>query len=364
MILAADIGGTNARLALFDPRDRPLQPRHELRLAVADFADPAAALARFTADVAAAGDGDALRVDAACLAIAGPVVGTRVALTNSPWVIDAEQTARALGGCPVRLVNDFAAAARGTTVLAADDLFTLQPGDAAPGANRVIIGAGTGLGVAYAIPDGDDWRIVSGEGGHAGFAPRDEAQAELWGYLQRRFGRVEAEHVVSGAGLVRIHDHLAGQRGAVPLGEAAETAEGPAEVTDRAARGDPVAKAALDMFASCYGAIAGDHALAVLAHGGVFVAGGIAPKLTELLAGGDFVAAFAEKAAFRPLMQRMPVHVVTFTDVGLLGAALIALDAFRRDGPRAGGESAGSDAGSAAPSRARQEPPAAKGHEP
>jgi len=326
VILAGDVGGTKTRLALFNHVDAP--PQFEQRYASADFLALEALLERFLADARAA-LGSFAPAQAACFGIAGPVQGLRVPVTNLSWTIDADVLGRAFGFERVRLLNDFAAAAYGIDALGANELATLQEGEPLAGAPRVVLGAGTGLGIAYVVRDAAGDRTVSGEGGHAGFAPTDLDQIALWHYLHERVGRVTLEHVLSGSGLMRIYDFLL-QRGVHVEAPAlrAEMTEGdaPATITRYALeRGDALARAALELFIACYGAAAGDQALNVMARGGVFVAGGIAPKILPQLAAGGFIAAFNDKAAFADVTRRMPVHVVLNERLPLLGAARAAL---------------------------------------
>jgi glucokinase len=295
MILAGDIGGTKSLLALF--ADGAREPAFELRLASAEFADFASLLERFLGEARGA-LGAALRIDAGCFGIAGPVRGEHVRLTNLPWSIDAAPLRSRFGIGRLELINDFAAAAWGVGALRAQDLATLQQGVPVAEAARVVLGAGTGFGVAYVV----NGMPVAGEGGHAGFAPADTEQAALWRFLHEKLGRVQLEDLLSGPGLARINEFVTGAKAS------------PEAVTGRA----------LDLFVACYGAAAGDHALNVMARGGVFVAGGIAPKILPRLAAGGFLAAFNDKGAFAELTQRMPVHVVTNERVGLIGAAVAA----------------------------------------
>jgi len=184
-----------------------------------------------------------------------------------------------------------------------------------------LIGAGTGLGVAFLVGRGSELQVISGEGGHVAFAPADEQQEALWRHLRSSLGRVELEHVLSGAGLARIYLHL---RSIGCFAKSAALGDGdPAAAIARAGieKGDALALAALDLFIACYGAAAGDYALAALARGGVFVAGGIAPKILARLRAGGFMAAFNAKGKFTEAARACPVHVVTNERLGLLGAA-------------------------------------------
>ncbi|MGW8270173.1 MAG: glucokinase [Burkholderiales bacterium] len=325
MILAGDIGGTKTRLALYE--DPAAGPIFEQRYPSADHRALEPLIERFLREAHAA-LGERPAPGAACFGVAGPIVGQRVELTNLPWTVDAGLLARTFTIPRVRLLNDFAAAAYGLELLGADALATLQPGEPRADAPRVILGAGTGLGIAYLIPEASGDRPLSSEGGHTGFAPRTQLEIALWQYLHARVGRVTLEHVLSGGGLMRIYDFLL-QRGPHPESPAlrAELAEGdvPEAVTRHALeRGDTLALAALDLFIACYGAAAGDQALNVMARGGVFVAGGIAPKILSRLSAGGFITAFNDKARFADAARRMPVHVVLDERLPLLGAARAA----------------------------------------
>ena len=324
MILAGDIGGTKALLLLATWRQGRLTPVLERRYAVASFAGFSAMLAHFL-DTCRQHRGRDLRLAGACFGAAGPASENRIQMTNLPWCIDGAAIAAEFGIARVRLVNDFEAAAMGIEALGPGDSEMLQRGEPLAQAPRVVIGAGTGLGVAYALPQGKSYRVVAGEGGHAGFAPADDEQMRLWQALHAQLGRVSVEHVVSGPGLVRIYEFLrAGAPEAAALRESVR-AEGAAAISRHALEhGDLLASRALDLFIACYGALAGDHALAVTARGGVYIAGGIARKNFSRLAAGGFMTAFNAKGAHAHLSARIPVQVVSTERLGLLGAALIA----------------------------------------
>ena len=330
MLVAGDLGGTKALLLLATRRQGRLQPLLERRYAAADYSDFAAMLACFLGECRELRKRE-LRLTAACFGAAGPVAGNCVQMTNLPWRLDARAIAAEFGIGRVHLVNDFEAAAAGVDVLEPGDSVELQRGEPLPQAPRVVLGAGTGLGVAYAFAQGGRWHIVAGEGGHAGFAPADEAQIRLWQALRPGLGRVSAEHVVSGPGLMRIYASLCAESAPGAQPDADLRREGAAAVSRRALDGtDPLALRALDVFLACYGALAGDHALGVLARGGVYIAGGIARQVLGRLRDGGFLSAFCAKGAHAPLMRRMPLCVVTTERLGLLGAATIAANAGRR----------------------------------
>ncbi len=323
MRVAGDIGGTTTRLSLLGAGD----VRFERRFESSAFPAFDALLARFFAEARTA-LGEAPRIDAACFGVAGPVAHDRVQVTNLPWEIEGPALALAFGIGRVALVNDFVANAHGIAELGPADLATLQPGEPVDDAPRLLIGAGTGLGVCLVVRVSGGDRIVPSEGGHVAFAPADEEQTALWRSLHARLGRVELEHVVSGPGFVRIYEHLR-ESGRHPVGIALERELAAGDRAAAIARhalehADPLAAAALDLFIACYGAAAGDHALTLIARGGVYVAGGIAPRILPRLAAGGFVGAFNDKGAFSVLTRTIPVHVVLNERLGLLGAARIA----------------------------------------
>ncbi|MEW6689227.1 MAG: glucokinase, partial [Pseudomonadota bacterium] len=257
-----------------------------------------------------------VRIERACLGAAGPVQAGRVRLTNRPWVLDARELEAALGVVPL-LLNDFEAAAHGIDLLEPAELLVLQPGAARDGAAQLVIGAGTGLGVAFRVRCGEGYRVVAGEAGHAGFAPGSPEQLALAQWLAARRGRVSAESVVSGPGLARIHAFL---RAANDPGEAAE--EDPAAICARGLEGtDRVAARALSLFLECYGSVAGDHALAVNAAGGVYLAGGILRRIVPRRSAAELVAAFGAKGDHARVARGFPVYAVTTDRLGLLGAA-------------------------------------------
>jgi glucokinase len=315
MRLAGDIGGTKVLLALVDERGNIIRER---RFASADFSEFAPLLGEFLRDNTAS-------IDGGCLGVAGPVAddGRSARITNLPWTIDAATLERRFALAPgrLKLVNDFAAAAMGVTVAAAGELVTLQAGEPQATGVKLVVGAGTGLGMATLLPEGDGYRVLPSEGGHVGFAPADETQAQVWAALLQEHGRVTAERVVSGPGLVGIHRILAAGPGAA----AGAAALDPAAIVERALAGDAAARRSVDVFIAAYGAFAGDMALALMARGGVYLAGGIAARILPLLQSGPFIKAFNAKAEHALLAARMPVHVATDPRLGLRGAALLAL---------------------------------------
>lgn len=322
-VLAGDIGGTHARLALVDVGEGRPRVLEEREYPSAEFAGLAPIVQRFLADVHRA-------PERAAFGVAGPVVDGAVATPNLPWALDERRLAATIGVRSVRLLNDLDAIARGVFHLGAADVFTLQEGTVVAHGAVAFIGAGTGLGEAFAVWNGVAYRTFASEGGHAGFAPNGPLERELLGALAADRSHVSIERVLSGPGLVSIYRFLAArsperERQAV---RDAIAREGPAVVSRHAlAATDPLCVDALDLFARVYGVTAGNLALTVLATGGVYLVGGIAPAISSKLADGAFLAAFRDKGRLSELMHRIPVHVVMNGDVGLYGAAMAAAGA-------------------------------------
>lgn len=307
MLLGGDIGGTKVLLGL--EKDGHLIALR--RYASADFADFYAILAAFLSDTGTR----PAQIDAGCLAVAGPIAddGCSVQLTNLPWTIDSGKLSHRFGLPALPLVNDFTAAALGAVTSSPTQQVTLQKGIPLPAAPCLVVGAGTGLGMAFVLPQAKSWRIVPGEGGHVAFAPADEEQLDLWQFLHARHGRVCWEHVVSGPGLAAIHEFMTGE--ILPPEEISALAE---------TNDDGMARRALDLFFAAYGAFAGDMALAGLTRGGVFLAGGIATRLLPALRRSPFLTAFNAKAGYDHIAARMPIHVATDPVLGLRGALRLA----------------------------------------
>lgn len=325
-VIAGDIGGTKTLLQLvrFDPAAAVSRGEvvHEQRFDSRAHTNLAAILRAFLDAAPSVGD-----LHAACLGVAGPVQGDAdrqfAQLTNLPWNPDSKELAQALGLRRVRLINDFQAVGYGIDALTADDRVTLQAGALRAGAPRLVLGAGTGLGVALMFWNGRHYDCVPTEGGHGHFAPVDAEQDALLGFLRREFGRVSNERLVSGPGLINIYRFLCSRDRASgdPL---LETTDPAAAIAAAADAGDGRAEQAMDLFVRIYGAVAGDLALTCLAEGGVYIGGGIAPKILPRLQRGPFLAAFRDKARMRPLLERMPVEVIVNPHVPLYGTALAA----------------------------------------
>ena len=311
-IVAGDIGGTKTLLQLIDDGRAVTQMRYE-SAAFATFDDM---LRDFV------GKNDATRIDSACFAVAGPVIGDRAEITNLNWTMIAPDLARDFSIARIALINDFYAVALGVPLLGPADLLSLNAGTRVEHAPIAILGAGTGLGEAAVIHDGAKWNVVPSEGGHADFGPQDDEQASLFSQLHAKLGHVSWERVLSGMGLVAIHNFLTGV-------DRAYDEHIPMEIAARADEGDATANHTFEIFVDIYGAEAGNMALRLLARGGVFLAGGVAAKNTRHFTDGKFKAAFIRKGRFAPLLESIPVDVIVNPEVGLMGAREAAS---RRDG--------------------------------
>jgi glucokinase len=319
MILAGDIGGTKTNLALFsgdarEPHSLETYPSSEydgLENMIRAF------LGAHPADI-----------DAACFGVAGPVDDGRAAKVNLAWAVDARAVAGLLGLERVGLINDLEANAWGTFALGPADIAVLHAGDPDAEGNAAVIAAGTGLGEAGLYWDGERHHVFPSEGGHADFAPRTELQVELWRYLAARLRHVSYERVCSGMGLVNIYEFLRSQSdGRAPEWLVEEMATGdPAAAISRAAleQQDETCGRALQLLVEIYGAEAGNLALKLMATGGVWVGGGIAPKILAKLEEGAFVREFVGKGRFTQLLERVPVRVILNDKTALLGAAIYA----------------------------------------
>ena len=318
-LLVADIGGTNTRFALAETAER-------IRI----FAEQTTPSREITSLASLAADflrGTRIHPERACFGIAGAVANGEVTTTNLPWRLSERQLGEALG-IPLRLINDFEAAAHGLLHLETGDWLALQEGTPDPEGAIALIGAGTGLGEGFLVRSGAGYSVQPSEGGHATFAPESERELALSRYLRQRHQHVSWERVVSGPGLLEIFEFLSsGQTNAelTALREAMSQGDGGPVLSRYAlAHPDSLAGAALELFASAYGAQAGNLALTVLATGGVYVAGGIARELAGWLPRSGFMAAFRGKGRLAALLERIPVRVILNADVGLLGAAAVA----------------------------------------
>jgi glucokinase len=322
MILAGDIGGTSARLGFFEIRNGKPFPVAECTYRSQQYKG----LDDIATDFM---ESQRHKVRAACFGIAGPVRHGRVVTPNLAWVVDSRSLAQELGLARVNLLNDLEANAYGIAMLDPEDLVTLNPGATDASGNQAVLSVGTGLGEAGLFWDGKTHRPFACEGGHGDFAPRDELEAELLLWMWSKYGgHISYERVLSGPGLLAIYEFL---RDTGKIAEEPEVvramAEGDASaVVSRTALDgrDELCMKALDMFVSFYGAESGNLALQTMATGGMFIGGGIAPKILQKLQGPGFMTAFTEKGRMKPLLQAMPVRVIIKDTAALLGAARFA----------------------------------------
>lgn len=320
-IVAGDIGGTSARLALYDVAGAAptLLARATYPSQNYDGVEPILAAFLETLPIAPAG---------IALGVAGPVRDGVCRTTNLPWLLAASAIASATGVARAALLNDLEAAAWGIEAVAAADRVVLQPGNPEPGGNQTVVAAGTGFGEAGRVWGGGRYWPFASEGGHADFAPTDGLDWAFRDWLAREHGHVSWDRIVSGSGIVAFHAFLRRERDIpVPLFlEKAMAAGDPAAAIAQAALSgrDALCGETLHRFARWFGAEAGNHALKLMATGGVYVAGGIAPKILPVLQQGAFIEAFTDKGRMAGLMRSMPVTVVCDEQVALKGAALYA----------------------------------------
>ncbi|HEY5604775.1 MAG TPA: glucokinase [Gammaproteobacteria bacterium] len=322
-ILAGDIGGTKTLLQLAQYADQRFSVLAETRFDSRAFATFDAVLEAFLEQHAAARNG----IQSACIGVAGPVQAQQAKVTNLPWQLDASRLAADFSIPRLVLINDFQAIGYGIEALADQDMVALQQGVAVPRGVRAVIGAGTGVGHAILAWCNNAYQALSSEAGHSGFAPVNELQRELLAYLETQFGVVSLERVLSGPGIENIFRFFCAREPAAltrELAAAQHHGVTPAVVNAALASTDPLAVKTLELFIEVYGAAAGNLALYTLATGGVYIAGGIAPRIIDLLTQGSFVAAFNNKSQMQALLSSVPVKVVMNPQVGLLGAAVYA----------------------------------------
>lgn len=351
-LLAGDIGGTKTILWLVDFQPSPAQqarwlqtPLYEQTFASRDYPDLVPLIQHFLRN-ASARLGKLPPVDKACFAVAGPVLDTTSELTNLGWSLSGERLARELGIAGVQLINDFAAVGYGIQGLSAGDCVTLQAGSPDPCCPVAVIGAGTGLGEGFLIPQPDGrCRVFPSEGSHGDFPPRSHLEFQLLTYLREhhQINRISIERVVSGMGIISIYQFLRDQspqeetrafaemyrRWQQELGRAEETIDLAAEISRAAlAEQDHLCAQTMHLFIEAYGAEAGNLCLKLLPYGGLYIAGGIASKILPLMQKGNFMKAFRDKGRMSAQMEKIPVHVVVNPRVGLMGAAMCAAQPF------------------------------------
>lgn len=348
ILLAGDIGATKTilRLVKSEPtqtlQDLPEQTTlHEQTYASQEFPDLVPMVHKFLA-AAAQTLGDKLTPEKACFGIAGPVVNnTTCKLTNLSWRLEAGRLEQELQVAQVCLINDFVAVGYGVLGLSDQDLHTLQLGEPDADAPKAVIGAGTGLGQGFLIPQSGGYRVFATEGGHVDFAPRSELEFQLLRYLleKHNINRVSVERVVSGMGIVSIYQFLRNSEVAQEsptlaevfttwereVGQEHKTVDLAAEISKAATKQqDYLCQKTMELFVQAYGAEAGNLALKLLPYGGLYIAGGIAAKNLPLMQQGNFMQAFLHKGRMNSLLKQIPVHIVLNREVGLIGAALCA----------------------------------------
>ncbi len=321
MILAGDIGGTKVNLACFE-----VSGQRVLRGITDTY--PSREHSNLVEIVRAFISAHHLTVEYASFGIAGPVKKGRAQLTNLPWVVDARELTRELGLKRTWLINDLEANAYGISGLEPVDFAVLNPGEEGAGGNAAIISAGTGLGEAGLFWDGHRYLPLACEGGHGDFAPRSELDVELWRYLRGRFGQVSWERLLSGPGSYNIYQFLRDtKRGEEPAWLTEELKNGdPPSVVSRAALAGTceLCVRALDLFVTYYGAEASNLALKIMSTGGLYVGGGIAPKIIGKLQDGNFIKSFCASDRMKWLLEAMPVRVILNDKTALIGAARLA----------------------------------------
>jgi len=314
MILAGDIGGTKTNLALFDE-----DPRLPVRLETFSSRDHHGLEGMISTFLPDGIDG----IRRAGFGVAGPVRDGRSLSVNLAWEIDARSVASAFRFESVALINDLDANARGLAALHDDDYSVLCPGTPDPAGNGAVLSAGTGLGQALLAREGARFHVVPGEGGHVDFAPANDLEIALWQHLHARFGHVSYERILSGQGIENLYRFVVETGRGEPLAGDPTAADISAAGLDGSNAGCALV---LDLFASIYGAAAGNVALTVMATAGVFLGGGIAPKLRGKLADGTFLDAFRSKGRFAPILHDIPVKIVLNDQAALIGAGLAAAE--------------------------------------
>ncbi|BAZ45365.1 glucokinase [Chondrocystis sp. NIES-4102] len=337
-LLAGDIGGTKTILRLVEVTEVTLTEKSfrtvkEAQYISANFPDLVPIVKEFL------GEDKKLQPEITCLAIAGPVINNTCTLTNLKWVLDSQRLEMELDIPKVSLINDFAANSFGILGLKDVDIHTLQVGEARKKAPIAVIGAGTGLGEAFLIPQGNKYQIFASEGGHADFAPRNDLETELLKYLRHKLKveHISVERVVSGQGIPSIYQFLRDSNFASESSEIAEKITAweqetnktidPAAIISQAAfkQSDRLCEKTMEIFIEAYGAETGNLALKLLSYGGIYIAGGIAAKILPLMQDGRFLNTFKDKGRVSSLITAIPVHIVLNPQVGLVGSVLYGL---------------------------------------
>ena len=335
LLLTGDIGGTKTilRLVEADTQEKSFKTIKEEKYVSASFPDLVPMVEQFLES------GNQEKPESACFAIAGPVINNSSQLTNLSWDLDGKRLEQELNINTVRLINDFAANSYGVLGLKDSELETLQLGEINNNAPIAVIGAGTGLGQGFLIPQGDSYQVFATEGGHSDFSPRNDLEFNLLKYLRSKLNtsHISVERVVSGQGIISIYQFLRDTNFAAESSDIGEqirlweqetdkTIDPGAIISQGATTGDNLCLKTMTIFIEAYGAEAGNMALKLLSYGGMYIAGGIAAKNLSLMKDGDFLTAFQDKGRMTPLMERIPLHIVLNSEVGLLGAILYLLN--------------------------------------
>mgnify|MGYP005837727159 CR=1 FL=1 len=323
LVLAGDIGGTKTNLGLYEIGCERPEPVAQKSYASSESVDLESLVERFMEEHSSP-------VSAACFGVAGPVLAGTCRATNLPWIVSEESVRKRFGWDKVRLINDLVATAYSIPLLRTGELAEINRGERDPEGNIGLLAPGTGLGISFLVRRESKLFPVSSEGGHVDFAPRTDKEIALFRHLRTRLGRVSIERVISGPGLYEIYTWLR-QTSLVPepawLQERMNREDSSKIVSEVGLAGDdPVCEEALDMFVSLLAAAAGNLALTVLATGGIYLGGGIPPKILPKLEHGPFMKAFAAKGRFEDLLKTVPVNVILNDEAALVGAARCALD--------------------------------------
>jgi glucokinase len=329
MLLAGDVGGTKTNLGIYSGDGGPRKPLIESTLPSIRFSSLEELVSEFLS-------GASIEIERASFGVAGPVLGGRARITNLPWVIEEARLRKTIGIDSVKIMNDLEAIAYGVTILEGEDLHTLNEGTPVDRGAMAVIAPGTGLGEAFLIWEGDRYRACPSEGGHADFGPNSDLEIDLLRYLRKKFGHVSLERVCSGQGLPNVYAYLKESGYAEEqdwLAQKLSSADDPTPVIVNTAlsaeRRCELCSTTLEIFISALGAEAGNLALKVMATGGVYLGGGIPPRILSLLDEGTFMERFRNKGRFSELVSRIPVHVICNPKIALMGAALSGLEIAR-----------------------------------
>ena len=328
MLLVGDIGGTNTRLSLFE-NSLPLKEVKEKRFLSNNYPSLLAAIKNFL-------ENDKVKIDAASFGVAGPVKKGICKATNIPWIVDVNEIAKKLNISQVYLLNDLQANAYGVFCLKPEDVYVLNEGEINAKGNACILAAGTGLGEAGMFFDGEKLIPFACEGGHTDFAPRNELEITLLRFLQKKYVHVSYERILSGSGIHNLYDFLIHNKIEATNEQLQQELEKHPEpqliITKKGVNKEHRAcERAIDWFVSIYGAEAGNAALKFLAVGGVYIGGGIAPRILEKIKEGEFMKSFADKGRFARMMMSMPVKVILNDRASLYGAGYYALTRKRKE---------------------------------